>query len=175
MSIEIDIQTGDHSWPLVQSLFEKVWTPDTAAMIDGIPVEWAHPDLRVMIEAENEGVVCHVGLFHRIGTWKGRRIRIGGIGGVTTHPDHRTRGYAGVALTAAIQTLREERMADFLLLVCRPHHFAFYEKRGWHPFGGAVYAEQKGQRILFDTMSPYVFDILYGPRDGEIDLCGLPW
>lgn len=168
MSIEIDIATGDAAWPLAKPLLTSIWPP-------GGPIEWANPDLRVMIDDPDHGLVCHVGIYHRVGTWKGRKVRIGGIGGVATHPDFRRRGYAGVALTAGIQTIRDERATDFILLVCEPHNFSFYESRGWHAFGGELYAEQKGARVRFEAMTPYVFDTRYGPRDGEIDLCGLPW
>jgi GNAT superfamily N-acetyltransferase len=174
MSIEIDIQTGDASWPLAEALVSASFPPEDAMILPTGPVEWANPDLRVLIE-ENAQVVCHVGIYRRIGTWKGRKVRLGGIGGVATHPDHRRKGYAGLALTAAIQTLRDEKAIDFVTLVCRPHNEAFYEKRGWHKFGGELFVEQKGQRVRFDVMAPYVFDMRYGPREGVIDLCGMPW
>lgn len=174
MSIEIDIQTGDASWPLAKALVLATFPPEAATILPTGPVQWANPDLRVLIE-DNAELVCHVGIYRRAGTWKGRKVRIGGIGSVATHPDHRRRGYAGLALTAAIQTLRDEKAIDFVLLVCRPHNFAFYEKRGWRAFGGELYAEQKNQRVRFDAMTPYVFDIRYGPHEGVIDLCGLPW
>lgn len=174
MSIEIDIQTGDASWRLAEPLVSATFPPEAAMILPTGPVQWAHPDLRVLI-ANNGEVVCHVGIYRRAGTWKGRKVRIGGIGAVATHPDHQRKGYAGLALTAAIQTLRDEKSNDFVLLVCRPLNEAFYEKRGWHAFGGELYAEQKQQRIRFDAMKPYVFDVRYGPREGVIDLCGLPW
>ncbi|MBN8981291.1 MAG: GNAT family N-acetyltransferase [Rhizobiales bacterium] len=178
MSIEIDIQTGDSSWPRAQPLVMASFPPDAAMILPTGPVQWANPDLRVFIE-DDEEVVCHVGIYRRIGTWKGRKIRLGGVGGVATHADHRRKGYAGLALTAAIQTLRDERSIDFAVLVCRPYNEAFYEKRGWHAFGGEMYVEQKSgdksARVLFDVMKPYVFDMRYGPRDGVLDLCGLPW
>ena len=172
MSIEIDIQTGDASWPRAQALVLATFPPEAATILPTGAVEWAHPDLRVLIEDDTE-VVCHVGIYRRAGIWKGRKVRIGGIGGVATHLGHRRRGYAGLALTAAIQTLKDEKAVDFVLLFCQPHNFAFYENRGWHAFGGEVYVEQKHQRIRFDAMTPYVFDIRYGPRDGAVDLCGL--
>lgn len=168
MSIEIDIRTGDAGWAAARELMTSTWPP-------GGPIAWAHPDLRVMIEDPDHGVVSHVGIHRRIGSWKGRRARIGGIGGVCTHPDFRRRGYAGMALTAAVQTLRDERASDFILLVCEPHNFAFYETRGWQRFQGDLYVEQNGERVRFEAMTPYVFDMRYRPRDGEIDLCGLPW
>ena len=75
-------------------------------------------------------------------TWNGRKLHIGGIGGVITHPDHRRHGYASVALNAAVQTMRDHEAVEFALLFCEPHNFAFYQSRGWHPFEGEIYAEQ---------------------------------
>jgi hypothetical protein len=61
------------------------------------------------------------------------------------------------------------------MLFCEPHNEAFYQARGWYAFSGEVYAEQPGGRIRFEAMAPYVFDFTRKPRDGIIDLCGLPW
>lgn len=168
MSIEIEIRSGDAGWPATKPLLTSIWPP-------GGPIEWANPDLRVMIETPEGQLVCHAGIYRRTGTWKGRKVRIGGIGGVATYPEHRKRGYAGIALAAAIQTLRDEHSTDFVLLVCQPHNFAFYEKRGWHPFNGELHVEQNGKHVRFEAMAPYVFDMRLRPRDGVIDLCGLPW
>jgi aminoglycoside 2'-N-acetyltransferase I len=168
MSIEIEIRSGDAGWPATKPLLTSIWPL-------GGPIEWANPDLRVMIETPEGQLVCHAGIYRRIGIWKGRKVRIGGIGGVGTHPEHRKRGYAGIAIGAAIQTLRDENSTDFVLLVCEPHNFAFYEKRGWHAFDGGLQVEQKGKRVRFEAMAPYIFDMGLAPRDGVIDLCGLPW
>ena len=84
-------------------------------------------------------------------------------------------GYASLALGAAVQTMRDHEAIKFALLFCEPHNFAFYEARGWHKFTGEVYAEQPEGRIRFEAMAPFVFDITRAPRDGTIDLCGLPW
>lgn len=168
MSIEIDIRTGDAGWPAAKPLLTSIWPP-------GGPIEWSHPDLRVTIEEPDRGVVSHVGIYRRIGTWKGRRARIAGIGGVCTHPDFRRHGYASIALNAAVLTLQDERASDFILLVCEPHNFSFYQARGWHPFAGELHIEQNGKTVRFEAMTPHVFDMRYRPRDGVIDLCGLPW
>ena len=76
---------------------------------------------------------------------------------------------------AAVQTMRDHEAVQFALLFCEPHNFAFYQARGWHPFAGEVYAEQPGGRIRFEAMAPFVFDFTRAPRQGVIDLCGLPW
>ncbi len=127
-----------------------------------------------MIDLDGD-VVCHVGITRRSGTWNGRKVLIGGIGGVATREDCRGRGYATLAINAAIQTLTEERAADFGMLFCDPHNSAFYEKLGWQTFNGPVHAEQHGERAQFNLMLPYVFKIKRLLREGTIDLCGLPW
>lgn len=173
MSIEIDILNGDASWSRVKPLFGLVWTPEELARIGH--VQWANADLRVILDDPDGTTVCHVGIYFRDGLWNGRKVRLGGIGGVSTHPDHRKKGYAGIALGAAIQTFRHHEATDFVLLVCEDHNIPFYASRGWHLFNGPLIVEQQGERVEFDVMKPMVFDLALRPREGTIDLCGLPW
>jgi aminoglycoside 2'-N-acetyltransferase I len=179
MSIEIDVLNGDASWSRAEPLMKTVWPRHVVERLPWGHIEWAHADLRVLIDAPEDapkpGLVCHVGIYFRTATWDGRKVEIGGIGGVSTHPDCRGRGYATLALNAAIKTLRDHEAVRFAMLFCEPHNEAFYQARGWHPFEGEVYAEQPGGRIRFEAMAPYVFDFTRKPRDGIIDLCGLPW
>ena len=80
------------------------------------------------------------------------------------------------ALERVLEKLeRDHEAVRFAILFCEPHNKAFYQARGWHPFQGEVYAEQPGGRIRFEAMAPFVFDFTRKPRDGVIDLCGLPW
>ena len=179
MSIEIDILNGDASWKAAEPLFDAVWPRRVMEKLPWGHVEWAHADLRVLIEAPeestNRGLACHVGIYFRTVSWNGRKVHVGGIGGVMTREDCRSRGYASLALDAAIQTMRANEAVRFAMLFCEPHNFAFYQARGWHPFTGEVYCEQPGGRIRFEAMAPFVFDIGRAPRQGTIDLCGLPW
>ena len=179
MSIEIDVLNGDASWPRVEPLMAEVYPPDVVEKLPWRHVKWAHADLRVLIDAPEDsprpGLACHVGIFFRTITWNGRKVNIGGIGGVATREDCRGRGYASVALGAAIQTMRDHEALRFGLLFCEPHNYAFYQARGWHPFTGEIFAEQPEGRVRFDVMAPFVFDISRAPREGTIDLCGLPW
>ena len=175
MSIEIEILNGDASWPTAEPLFAAVWPADVVKKLPWGHIEWAHADLRVLIDAPSGGLACHVGIYFRTVTWNGRKFHIGGIGGVSTREDCRRHGYASIALNAAIQTMRDHEALQFALLFCEPHNFAFYQSRGWHPFEGEIYAEQSSGRIRFEAMAPFAFDLKRAPRQGTIDLCGLPW
>jgi predicted acetyltransferase len=176
MRIEIDILNGDASWSKAEPLHRAVWGPDAVGTQPWAHIKWANADLRVLIDApDGSGLACHVGVYFRTVIWNGHRVHVGGIGGVATREDCRRRGYASLALDAAVHTMRANDAVKFAILFCEPHNFSFYEARGWHRFEGEVYAEQPEGRVRFDAMAPFVFDFTRKPRDGVIDLCGLPW
>jgi aminoglycoside 2'-N-acetyltransferase I len=176
MSIEIEVLNGDASWPLAQPLMEAVWPPHVLEKLPWGDVVFAHADLRVLVQSEAQDVACHVGIYRREVTWNGRKMRAGGIGGVATREDFRCRGYASIALNAAVQTLKDEGATDFGMLFCEPHNVPFYMARGWKPYEGEVYAEQPEQgRIRFEALAPYTYHLRRSPLRGAIDLCGLPW
>jgi GNAT superfamily N-acetyltransferase len=174
MSIELEIRNGNESWPEVKPLLDLVWG-SAAAGAASKTIRWANPDLRILLETPEDGLMCHIGLYFRVVIFNGVKMHIGGVGGVSTHPNGRKRGYASVALNAAVQTLRDRQDAQFGLLFCEPHNAAFYQARGWHPFAGEIYVEQPEGRVPFVAMAPYIFDLKRAPRRGTIDLCGLPW
>jgi hypothetical protein len=174
MSIEIEILNGDASWPIAEPLHSAIWGRHIIEKAPWGNVKWANADLRVLIDAPG-GLACHVGIYFRTITWNGQKVHVGGIGGVGTRQDCRRRGYATLAIEAAIHTMRANEAVRFAFLVCEPHNFAFYEARKWQRFNGEVYCEQPEGRIRFDYMAPYVFDIVRAPTLGTIDLCGLPW
>ena len=175
MSIEIDILNGDASWERAKLLFEAVWPPHLKETLSWGHIKSAHADLRVLIDAPEGGLACHVGIYFRTITWNGRKVHVGGIGGVSTREDCRGRGYATLALDAAIHTMRANEAVKFALLFCEPHNVAFYQARNWHPFTGEVFCEQPSGRVRFDAMAPFVFEISRAPRQGTLDLSGLPW
>jgi aminoglycoside 2'-N-acetyltransferase I len=176
MSIEIEVRNGDESWSLAESIFQIVWPPEILEKLSWGHVQWADADLRALIEAPDGGLACHVGIYFRTATWNGRKIHIGGIGGVATRPDCRRQGYASVALNAAVQTMRDHDAAQFALLFCEPYNYDFYQSRGWQRFTGEIHAEQPGGRIRFEVMAPFVLDLKRrAPLNGTLDLCGLPW
>jgi aminoglycoside 2'-N-acetyltransferase I len=176
VSIEIEVVSGDECWPRAERLLDVVWPQAEMAKLSWGHVKWAHANLRVLIETDDGALACHAGIFFRTVTWNGQKVHIGGIGGVATRPDCRRRGYASIALNAAVQTMRDHDAAQFALLFCEPHNFEFYRARGWQIFDGTVYAEQPEGRTLFDVMTPFVTDLKRrAPTMGTLDLCGLPW
>ena len=176
MGIEIDILNGDESWARAEALFRIVWPEQAVKELPWGHVKWANADLRVLIEAPEGGLACHVGIFFRTATWNGQKVHIGGIGGVATRPDCRRRGYASISLNAAVQTMRDHDAAQFALLFCEAQNFEFYRSRGWEDFAGQIYAEQPEGKVRFEALSPFVLDLKRrAPRQGTIDLCGLPW
>jgi predicted acetyltransferase len=174
MSIEIEILSGDASWPIAKPLLDEVWPPQIKATLPWGDIDMAHATLRVLIDSP-EGLVCHVGLHFRTVTWNGRKCEAGGLSGLATRPDSRRRGYASTALGAAVQTLRHHEAIDFGLLFCEPQLFDFYQSRGWLRFDGEVLAEQGGVTAPYQALTPFVFDLRRKIRGGVLDLCGLPW
>jgi len=176
MSIEIEIVNGSESRSRAEELLHSVWPPAGTKDLPWGHITWAEADLRVLIDASDGTLACHAGIFFRTATWNGQKVHIGGIGAVATRAEHRRRGYAGIALGAAVQTMRDHDAAQFALLFSEPRHLEFYQSRGWHAFAGDIYAEQPQGRIRFEAMAPFVFDLKRrAPQRGTIDLCGLPW
>ncbi len=62
MSIEIDIATGDATWPAVKPLLASVWPPDVVKAASWGHIVFAHADLRAahdggaMITVGHEGI-----------------------------------------------------------------------------------------------------------------------
>ena len=175
MTIEIDIVNGDASWKSVEPLHRTIFGREAVESLPWGHIVWANAELRVLIDAPEGGLACHVGIYFRTIIWNGNRIHVGGIGGVMTREDCRGRGYATLALDAALETMRANEAARFAVLFCEPHNFAFYQARDWHAFAGEVFCEQPSGRIRFDLMTAFVHDIRRAPRQGTLDLCGLPW
>jgi predicted acetyltransferase len=174
--MRIDISPGDTTWEAAEPLLDMVWPEQVMETIVWRDVAWAHADRRVLVrdEVPPHDLVCHVGLFTRAGLWHDKPVTIGGIGGVATHPDRRNSGLATAAMRQAMACFAREGK-DFAVLFCEPHNHAFYRSLGWHLFAGDVFCEQPQGRIRFDLMATFVYDLALAPRDGTIDLRGLPW
>jgi aminoglycoside 2'-N-acetyltransferase I len=172
--MRVKLRGGDESWAIAEPLMELVYPPDIMATIVWRDVTWAHADERVLVYDE-ERLVSHAGLYLRQGLHGGSAVRIGGIGGVMTHPAYRARGFASAALRRADDSFRAHGV-DFTLLFCEPKNFAFYGGLGWQVFSGIVTVEQPDGRGPFRVMAAMVRAARKpAPAGGTINLCGLPW
>jgi predicted acetyltransferase len=174
LSVRIDIRPGDASWEVAGPLLNAVWPPDVVASLPWGGLSTAHADFRVLVTHDGE-LVSHVGLFVRDCDWNGRSVHVGGIGGVATAERQRGLGFASAAMKAATTVLERDHGVDFGLLFCEDHNVAFYRRLGWQSFNGTVFAEQPEGRIHHNSVAPFVYDLKHAPREGVIDLCGLPW
>ena len=141
MSIEIDVLNGDASWPRGRTadaggLAGRCRRKTALGSRQMGPCRPARADRRAARTVQ-PGLACHVGIYFRDAIWDGRKVQIGGIGGVSTRD-----GLPAARLcqrwrsNAAIQTMRDHEAVRFAMLFCEPHNVAFYQARGWHPFTG---------------------------------------
>ena len=173
--MRIEIEPGPAAWPLARPLLDAVWPSGTGTPAPWGHVVWAQAARRILVRDDGSEPVCHVGLHVRDATWDGRAVRVGGVGGVATRAERRRRGFATAAMKKAAQDIETVDRADFALLFCEPHRFAFYRQLGWHRFEGDVFVEQPHGRVQFEVMAAFVLDLRLQPRTGVIDLRGLPW
>lgn len=159
----------------LQALSSAVYTAEETSAWPGRHIEWSSPQWDVAIVDEHDAVVSYAGLVIRDAFHDGRSVRIGGIGGVKTHPGFRGRGLAGRAIDEALD-MAARRGCDFALLVCEDDMVPHYGRSGWVLFPGTMLTTQGG------SSTPFVFNRVMlrplgsdPPTDGTIDLCGPPW
>ena len=159
----------------VAALSRAVYPPAEWADWAGRSLEWAEAEWCVRIFADD--VLLHyTGIVLRDGVADGRPTRIGGVGGVKTHPDGRGRGYARSALEAALRFFQEQPDVAFALLVCEPHLLPYYAALGWQEFRGRVLVRQRGAVAEFTFNRVMTHSVRRpAPVEGTIDLCGPPW
>jgi aminoglycoside 2'-N-acetyltransferase I len=137
---------------------------------------WSDDDWTVLIKLDGQ-MVCHVGIVERTGTVNGLPVKLGGIGGVATLPDWRRHGYAGAALRAAAEFMRNELKVEFGLLVCSAQMMPYYGKLGWQLVKGPLMFDQPRGKVTFGDSTKIMIlpcgTSVWPP--GVIDLCGPPW
>jgi aminoglycoside 2'-N-acetyltransferase I len=162
----------------LRALQKAVYPPEVLATSPGRDTTWAPPQWHILMRDDTGHLVSHVGFGTSAGTLDGQPARIGGIGGVFTHPLARGQGYAGTGLRKAMTMLADELGADFALLVCQPHLIPFYARLGWQQFAGTLLVRQPN----VDGAVPFTINeamvapaVRPAPHAGTIDLCSYPW
>jgi aminoglycoside 2'-N-acetyltransferase I len=160
----------------LKALTAAVYPPEVLATSPGRSFRWAPVQWSVLVWTAEGRLVAHVGMVEREGTLDGVPVKIGGIGGVKTHPQAQGQGYASAALRHAATALHDDHQVAFSLLVCQEHLLPFYGRLGWLAFPGRLVVEQPGGPIVFTINRPMVLPGLCpAPQEGVIDLRGFPW
>jgi predicted GNAT family N-acyltransferase len=153
-----------------------VYPPEDSTIWPGRSIEWAAHQWCVIGWGAEGVALCYVGIILRDARWNDHAVKIGGIGGVKTHPASRERGFATTAIQQALDLFREQGDVDFGLLVCDPDLVPFYERLGWCKFPGELFVTQRQMIVPFTfnlTMTiPLRLQEFLG---GKIDLMGPPW
>jgi hypothetical protein len=159
----------------LQKLTRIIYPPELWADWFGHQIEWASAGWCVRVWEEGR-LASHVGIHLRQATLDGEARRVGGVGGVKTHPEHRRRGHAALGLRRAAAFFHEQPDVAFAQLVCEPHLLGYYSSLDWKPFGGTLLVRQRGVLCEFSFLKVMTLGVrLEAPTQGTIDLEGPPW
>ena len=160
----------------VAGLSRAVYPPEVSEAWPGRHLEWSAHESAILTRAADGQLIGYAGLVVRSGMYEGRPVRIGGIGGVKTHPTARRQGCAARAIRRAVEFFHECGDIGFGLLVCEPHLIDYYGRLGWQEFAGRLLVTQRGVPVEFTLNRIMVCGVREAsPSAGTIDLQGPPW
>ena len=159
----------------LNALSQLVYPPEEWSDWPGRHVEWADAQWGVRTLAADGTLLSYTGMVMRDGVVDGRAVRIGGVGGIKTHPAWRGQGFAQAGVKYALD-LMQELDVQFALLVCEPELLDYYARLGWQEFAGKLLVRQRGAvaEFTFNRVMTHPVQAA-APRTGTIDLCGPPW
>ena len=159
----------------LDALRAAVYPPEVLETLPSRFFTWAKPAWSVLLW-EGDELLSRVGLLVRDAFHNGDSKRIGGIGGVATHPASQGKGHASQAMREAADRFHNDLNVPYALLFCRPQLVPFYERLMWKPFEGKVFVEQLQGKIEFTANGAMVLAVQeQAPLNGVLDLNGLPW
>jgi len=159
----------------LKQLRAAVYPPEVIATLPGRFFSWASPQWSVLLWDQDE-LVTRVGLVVREILNDGVTKRIGGIGGVMTHPAKQGQGLASQIMREAFKRFDADLKVSYALLFCQPHLVEFYKRLMWKPFHGKMFVEQPQGKVEFSSNGAMVLDVReQAPLNGVLDLNGLPW
>jgi predicted acetyltransferase len=123
----------------------------------------------------NQQPVSYLKIIDRKGLLDEKPVKIGGVAGVQTPPEHRRKGYSGLALQETKRTIFNEMGAQLGLLLCEQELVPFYTRHGWQSVDCRVQFDQPSGKTVWPhhTMILAKSGESWNPK--SIDLCGLPW
>ncbi|WP_313892398.1 GNAT family N-acetyltransferase [Psychrobacillus sp.] len=85
---------------------------------------------------DNNKAIAHIAIVGKTIVQNGIEYKSFGLSEVVTHPEYRGKGI-GRKLLKVVADYMEENMPDVSLFTCKPDLVPFYEKGGWHLYGGS--------------------------------------
>ncbi len=167
---------SDSDREALRTLSLAVYPPREAEDWPGRRIEWAAAEWCVRVWGENGAPASYVGIVLREAQLDGRPLRVGGIGGVKTHPAARRQGLAARGIDRAVEFFRGQPDVAFAVLVCGPHLMGYYGRLGWREFDGRLLVRQHGAAAEFTFNRVMTLGVQSpAPLTGTIDLLGPPW
>ena len=168
-----DLTDGDRE--ALRQLSLAVYPPREVTDWPGRRIEWAAADWCVRIYDDAGAVVSYVGINLRDALLDEQPVKVGGIGGVKTHPAARRRGLAERGMQRADQFFHEQAAA-FAVLVCDARLLDYYGRLGWREFTGRLLVRQHGAPAEFTFNRVMTRGVRApAPETGTVDLLGPPW
>jgi predicted GNAT family N-acyltransferase len=159
----------------LRTLSLAVYPPEVAAAWPGRSIQWAAHQWGVIGWDAEGAALCYVGVILREARSNDRGVKVGGIGGVKTHPASRGRGFATTAIRRALDFFYRQDV-DFGLLVCESGLVPFYERLGWRSFPRDLFVTQQQATVSFTFNLPMTTPLgLQESLGGKLDVLGPPW
>jgi len=165
----------------LRALSAAVYPPEVVATLPGRDLAWARQQQSILVW-EDGRLVAHVGLVVREVVLDGQGMRIGGIGGVMTHPAAQRQGYASAMLRRAADCFASDPAIAFALLCCPPQRVSFYGSAGGASAGRSSSRNRAGPSSLPSTRCWYAPSTAPRPNPGPSTsaacrgrLLGLPY
>ena len=155
LQLHITIKPGKslsaEEWREVDRVSEAAYADETG------DYTWSDEHDWVVMGSLNGQIVSCLIIIERTGRVGEAPVRLGGVGGVATHPDAQRKGYAAQVMLATGDFLRDRLGVEFGLLVCSRSVADYYARLGWQTVKGPLLADQpdgKTQLDLIDMMLP---------------------
>lgn len=142
---------------------------------------WGGPlEHRLLLRDVSHRLIGHLGFARRIINVGGRTVLIAGIGTVALLPEMQGQGLGRHLLKELHTILRRQRPVDFGFLQCRDVVTGFYERSGFSRITQPVRSFDPDRRRwqtddAATMILPATAELDAWPRDGLVDLMGMPW
>lgn len=140
----------------------------------------ARPEYRLWLEDDDGTMVAHLDFERRVIRVGGREVLVAGVGEVATYPEWQRKGLGRRLMLELRAILSTEIPVPFAFLNCLEAVAGFYTRVGWHRMSQTTRERDRvtgmwTEHTVPSMVLPATAPIEAWPKQGLIDLCGLPW